>query len=103
MWYVIIHMTFVVPAMGMARWIVQPALRPRMSVDFSEYVACPTGTPAAPRGAGSFRTMRRRVMSPRGLQNYLEGMRALRPGRGHDLVLTYPGRCQESPKRSART
>ena len=63
-----------------------------MSVDFSEYVSCleleeghehREAIDAAYHEAA-------RLMSPRGLQNYLEGMRALCAlRRGADLVLTY--------------
>ena len=62
-----------------------------MSVDLSEYISClgleeghehQAAIDAAYHEAG-------RVMSPRGLQNYLEGIRALCTlGRGTDLVLT---------------
>ncbi len=67
-----------------------------MSVDFSEYVTCLSGEDHEHREAleSSYHEAQR-VMSPRGLQNYLEGMRAFCTlGRGQDLVLTY---IQEMP------
>ena len=67
-----------------------------MSVDFSEYVACLDQEHQQHREAleSSYHEAAR-IMSPRGLQNYLEGMRAMcTMGRGHDLVLTY---IQEMP------
>ncbi len=67
-----------------------------MSVDFSEYVACLNEDDHEHLEAleSSYHEAAR-VMSPRGLQNYLEGMRAMcTMGRGQDLVLTY---VQEMP------
>lgn len=67
-----------------------------MSIDFSEYVACLNPDDHEHREAleSSYHEAQR-VMSPRGLQNYLEGMRAFCTlGRGQDLVLTY---VQEMP------
>jgi nitric oxide reductase NorD protein len=67
-----------------------------MSIDFSDYVNCldeddHTHTEAL---ESSYHEASR-VMSARGLQNYLEGMRAMCTlGRGQDLVLTY---VQEMP------
>jgi nitric oxide reductase NorD protein len=62
-----------------------------MSVDFSEYVSCLGEDAGEHREAleSSYHEAGR-VMSPRGLQNYLEGMRAMCVlNRGHDLVMTY--------------
>ncbi len=67
-----------------------------MSIDFSEYVHCLHGGDHEHFEAleSSYHEAQR-VMSPRGLQNYLEGMRAFCTlGRGQDLVLTY---VQEMP------
>ena len=67
-----------------------------MSIDFSEYVACLNENDHEHLEAleSSYHEAAR-VMSPRGLQNYLEGMRAMcTMGRGQDLVLTY---VQEMP------
>ena len=67
-----------------------------MSVDFSEYVSCLHSDDHTHREAleSSYHEAAR-IMSPRGLQNYLEGMRAMcTMGRGQDLVLTY---IQEMP------
>ena len=67
-----------------------------MSVDFSEYVTCLDKEDHEHIEAleSSYHEAQR-VMSPRGLQNYLEGMRAFCTlGRGQDLVLTY---VQEMP------
>jgi hypothetical protein len=67
-----------------------------MSIDFSEYVSCLSAEDHAHREAleSSYHEASR-VMSARGLQNYLEGMRAMCTlGRGQDLVLTY---VQEMP------
>ena len=67
-----------------------------MSVDFSEYISCLDPNDHEHREAleSSYQEAQR-VMSPRGLQNYLEGMRAFCTlGRGQDLVLTY---VQEIP------
>ncbi len=67
-----------------------------MSIDFSEYINC-----LDPHEHEHFEALEssyheaQRVMSPRGLQNYMEGMRAMcSMGRGQDLVLTY---IQEMP------
>jgi len=62
-----------------------------MSIDFSEYVSCLGADENEHRAAleSSYHDAGR-VMSPRGLQNYLEGMRAMCVlNRGHDLVMTY--------------
>jgi len=67
-----------------------------MPIDFSEYVVCLDEHDHEHREAleSSYHEAQR-VMSPRGLQNYLEGMRAFCTlGRGQDLVLTY---VQEMP------
>ena len=67
-----------------------------MSVDFTEYVTCLNEDDHEHLEAleSSYHEAPR-VMSPRGLQNYLEGMRAMcTMGRGQDLVLTY---VQEMP------
>jgi nitric oxide reductase NorD protein len=68
-----------------------------MSIDFSEYVSsCLSEDDNEHRTAleSSYHEAGR-VMSPRGLQNYLEGMRAMCTlNRGQDLVLTY---VQEMP------
>jgi hypothetical protein len=67
-----------------------------MSVDFSEYISCLDENEHEHLEAleSSYHEAQR-VMSPRGLQNYLEGMRAFCTlGRGQDLVLTY---IQEMP------
>lgn len=67
-----------------------------MSIDFSEYVTClDEGDHEHTEALESSYHEAQRVMSPRGLQNYLEGMRAFCTlGRGQDLVLTY---VQEMP------
>jgi hypothetical protein len=67
-----------------------------MSIDFSEYLAClKEGQHEHLEALESSYHEAQRVMSPRGLQNYLEGMRAMCVmGRGQDLVLTY---VQEMP------
>lgn len=72
-----------------------------MSVDFSEYLSCLSEDLSEHREAieSSYHEAQR-VMSPRGLHNYLEGMRAMCAlGRGQDLVLTYvneiPGVAKE--------
>lgn len=62
-----------------------------MSVDLSEYLSCLGEAAAEHREVleSSYHEAGR-VMSPRGLQNYLEGMRAMCSlNRGQDLVLTY--------------
>jgi len=67
-----------------------------MSIDYSEYASCLDQEEHDHREAleSSYHEAQR-VMSPRGLQNYLEGMRAFCTlGRGQDLVLTY---VQEMP------
>ena len=72
-----------------------------MSIDFSEYVHClETAGHEHVEALESSYHEAARVMSPRGLQNYLEGMRAMcTMGRGQDLVLTYvhemPGVAKE--------
>ena len=67
-----------------------------MSIDFSDYVNClDKDDHAHVEALESSYHEAGRVMSPRGLQNYLEGMRAMCSlGRGQDLVLTY---VQEMP------
>ncbi len=68
-----------------------------MSIDFSEYVSCIDFEDAHEHREAleSAYHEAARVMSPRGLQNYLEGMRAMCSlARGQDLVLTY---VQEMP------
>lgn len=67
-----------------------------MSIDFTEYVTClDEGDHEHVEALESSYHEAQRVMSPRGLQNYLEGMRAMcTMGRGQDLVLTY---VQEMP------
>jgi len=67
-----------------------------MTIDFAEYVSCISQEDNEHLQAldASYHEAAR-VMSPRGLQNYLEGMRAMcAMGRGQDLVLTY---VQEMP------
>ncbi|MEJ2383844.1 MAG: nitric oxide reductase activation protein NorD [Xanthomonadales bacterium] len=67
-----------------------------MSIDFSEYVACLDANDHEHREAleSSYHEAQR-VMSPRGLDNYLQGMRAMCTlNRGQDLVLTF---VQEMP------
>ena len=67
-----------------------------MSIDFNEYISCldPEDHDHLAAVESSWHEAQR-VMSPRGLQNYLEGMRAFCTlGRGQDLVLTY---VQEMP------
>ena len=68
-----------------------------MTVDFSQYIACLDTEDQEHRAAlDSSYQEAARVMSPRGLQNYLEGMRAMCSlGRNRDLVLTY---VQEVPE-----
>ncbi len=68
-----------------------------MSIDFSEYISCFSSEDASEHREAleSAYHEAARVMSPRGLQNYLEGMRAMCSlGRGQDLILTY---VQEMP------
>ena len=67
-----------------------------MSIDFNEYVTClDEGDHEHREALESSYHEAQRVMSARGLQNYLEGMRAMCTiGRGQDLVLTY---VQEIP------
>ena len=67
-----------------------------MSIDFNEYVSCLDSDDHEHfQALESSYHEAARVMSPRGLQNYLEGMRAMcTMGRGQDLVLTY---VQEMP------
>ncbi len=67
-----------------------------MSIDFSEYVSCLDDDDHEHHAAleSSYQEAAR-VMSPNGLNNYLQGMRAMcTMGRGQDLVLTY---IQEIP------
>lgn len=62
-----------------------------MSIDFSEYINCLDEDDHEHKEAleSSYHEAAR-VMSPRGLQNYLEGIRAMCTlNRGQDLVLTY--------------
>ena len=66
-----------------------------MSVDFADYIHCLDLEGEHRQALESSWHEAARVMSPRGLQNYLEGMRALCSlGRGQDLLLTY---VQEMP------
>ena len=67
-----------------------------MPIDFSDYLSClDTGEHHHAQALESSYQEAARVMSPRGLQNYLEGMRAMcAMGRGQDLVMTY---IQEIP------
>jgi hypothetical protein len=67
-----------------------------MSVEFSEYLSCLAQEKSSHREAveAAYHEAAR-VMSPRGLANYLEGMKAMcSMGKGEDLVLTY---IQEMP------
>ncbi len=68
-----------------------------MSIDFSQYISClDAATQEHLVALESSYHEAARVMSPRGLQNYLEGMRAMcGMGRGPDLVLAY---VQEVPR-----
>jgi len=63
-----------------------------MSIDFSQYIAC-IDTEEAHEHRQALESSYQeaaRLMSPRGLQNYLEGMRAMcSMGKGVDLVMTY--------------
>ena len=67
-----------------------------MSVDFSTYISClDTGAADHREVLESCYQEAARSMSPRGLENYLEGMRAMCVlGRNADLVMTY---VQEMP------
>ena len=68
-----------------------------MTIDFSEYIACLDPSEHIHREAleSSYHEAAR-LMSPRGLDNYLQGMKAMcSMGRGQDLVLTY---VQEMPR-----
>jgi hypothetical protein len=67
-----------------------------MSIDFSDYVSClDENEHEHIEALDSSYHEAQRVMSPRGLDNYLQGMRAMCTlGRGQDLVLTY---VQEIP------
>ena len=67
-----------------------------MSIDFSDYVAClDENEHEHAEALDSSYHEAQRVMSPRGLDNYLQGMRAMCAlNRGQDLVLTY---VQEIP------
>jgi hypothetical protein len=67
-----------------------------MSIDFSEYVTClDTDDHEHLEALESSYHEAQRVMSPRGLDNYLQGLRAMCTlNRGQDLVLTY---VQEMP------
>lgn len=69
-----------------------------MSIDFSEYVACLKTEPDHEhrQALESSYSEASRVMSPRGLEHYLTGVKAMCTlNRGEDLVLTY---VQEMPK-----
>ena len=72
------------------------AERRDMSIDFSDYVAClDENEHEHAEALDSSYHEAQRVMSPRGLDNYLQGMRAMCAlNRGQDLVLTY---VQEIP------
>jgi nitric oxide reductase NorD protein len=67
-----------------------------MTVNFEDYASClGPGSEEHRQALESSYHEAARVMSPRGLQNYLEGMKAMcSMGRGQDLVLTY---VQEMP------
>ena len=68
-----------------------------MTIDFGEYIACLDPSEHIHREAleSSYHEAAR-LMSPRGLDNYLQGMKAMcSMGRGQDLVLTY---VQEMPR-----
>jgi len=67
-----------------------------MSIDYSQYVQClDAGDHEHLEALESSYHEAQRVMSPRGLENYLQGMKAMCTlGRGQDLVLTY---IQEVP------
>lgn len=68
-----------------------------MSIDFSEYVACLKTEPehTHKQALESSYHEAARVMSPRGLEHYLTGMKAMCSlNRGEDLILTY---VQEAP------
>jgi nitric oxide reductase NorD protein len=68
-----------------------------MSIDFTEYVSCLTTEPDREhkQALESSYHEAARVMSPRGLEHYLTGMRAMCTlNKGEDLVLTY---VQEMP------
>jgi hypothetical protein len=67
-----------------------------MTINFADYVSCfDKSNHEHLEALESSYHEAARVMSPRGLQNYLEGMRAMcTMGRGQDLVLTY---VQEIP------
>mgnify|MGYP000302499208 CR=1 FL=1 len=67
-----------------------------MSIDFSDYVQClDENDHEHAEALHSSYHEAQRVMSPRGLDNYLQGMRAMCTlNRGQDLVLTY---VQEMP------
>ena len=67
-----------------------------MSIDFSDYVSClDENEHEHVEALDSSYHEAQRVMSPRGLDNYLQGMRAMcTMNRGQDLVLTY---VQEIP------
>jgi len=69
-----------------------------MSIDFSEYVTCLATDADHPHREALESSYHEaaRVMSPRGLDNYLTGIRAMcSMGKGQDLVLTY---VQEMPR-----
>ena len=68
-----------------------------MSIDFSEYVSCLKTQPAHEhrQALESSYHEAARVMSPRGLEHYLTGMKAMCTlNRGEDLILTY---VQDAP------
>jgi len=61
-----------------------------MTINFSEYVACLDPGAEHRQALESAYQEAARLMSPRGLENYLTGMRAMcSMGKGQDLVLTY--------------
>ena len=67
-----------------------------MSIDFSEHLAClDMQNPAHREALESSCHEAARLMSPRGLDNYLQGVKAICAlGKGQDLPLTY---VQEMP------
>ncbi|MBK1702170.1 nitric oxide reductase activation protein NorD [Thiococcus pfennigii] len=65
-----------------------------MTIDFSQYVSCLATDADHPHREALESSYHEasRVMSPRGLDNYLTGLRAMcTMGKGQDLVLTYAG------------
>jgi nitric oxide reductase NorD protein len=68
-----------------------------MSIDFSEYVSCLKTDPGHEHAQALDSSYHEaaRVMSPRGLDHYLTGMKAMCTlNKGEDLILTY---VQEMP------